>query len=137
MKHWIVLLCCTVVGCASADREVASGPCAQRSGAYSAKWKVRDGNCGDIPEQIDTLDKQPTEPAPPCTGTISYSNENCTVTVSSTCPGAAGYSFKISGIARWSEDANSGTAVLGMNIFENASGRGVCSGSYDVTYTKL
>ena len=122
------------IACSSSTS--SDGPCAQRSGAYSIKSKTRDGDCGELPEQIQTLDKQPTEPEPPCTGTISYSDQNCTVTLSATCPGPNGTTIKSSGIARWSEDGSSGTATIGMNILDPV-GRGICTGSYDWTYTKL
>lgn len=98
---------------------------------------ARSGNCGAVAETIETMQSQPTAPPPPCTGSISYSPDNCEVTVDTICPvGTDGATNKMVGKADWAHDGKAGTAVLDIRM---TSGSGVvtCSGTYDVQYTKL
>lgn len=124
-------------GCSASND--SSGPCAERSGSYSGKWTTRDGDCGNIPETVNTYadqksaqDQVPTS----CTGTIKTSTDNCTVNIDVTCPGDNKVSIKQSGVAHWSEDGASGTATVGMTITDS-KGSTLCTGSYDVSYSKL
>lgn len=126
-----------IVGCSS-DDTTGGGPCAQRKGTYLTTFKTRSGNCGDIPEQVDTITSQPTEPAAPCTGTIGYSADNCEVTNDIICPEdglGAGWTSTIELKATWSESGDRGTAIQQV-VIKNADGGIECQGSYDATVTR-
>lgn len=126
-----------VLACASTTTTTTSGPCAQRRGTYSARYTVRSGNCGEVSEQIATIDQQPTAPTPPCTGSIDYSPDNCEVTVEAVCPGRTpGVTVRTTGKARWNQDGSQGFAVEQTTITDG-SGALMCSGTYDVTFSRL
>jgi hypothetical protein len=104
-------------------------------GTYAATYVERSGTCGAISEEIVTLDEQPTEPEPPCTGEISYSSNNCRVTFESDCPApgiGAGYRMESTGVADWNATGNRGTAVVQVTVF-NASDVVECRSTYDLT----
>lgn len=119
----------TTVACSS------GGICAQRNGAYRVTWSLRDGNCGPVPEGIVVIDKQPTAASLGCGGSISYSADNCKVTVNTTaCPGTNGSTFDQRGTATWSSDGSSGNATIQLVIHQN--GAVTCSGTYDLNYQR-
>ena len=113
--------------------------CALRVGTYSSVFAVRSGNCGAIPEQLETIDEQPTEPPAPCTGTIDYSTDNCEVTSEATCPAetlGAGWTTTTELKANWNESGSHGTAITQFVVYDDA-GAVVCQGTYDVAITQL
>lgn len=127
------------VACGS-DPDVAV-MCAERSGTYRTSFTERTGNCGQIPEQIDTLDEQPASPPKPCTdGEIRYSKDNCEVTnIDITCPEEGierGATSIVSGKYRWSSDGGSGTGEANF-VVKDAQGLVLCQSSYDVVVTRL
>lgn len=126
------------LACSSSDASDDSGPCAQRNGSYIARYSVRSGDCGEGAEVITNVDKQPTSVDPPCTGNISYSEDNCDVTYSSSCPndGAVkGATLTITGKAKWSRDAANGSATEAWSLVDS-NGQTVCYGTYDVSIVR-
>jgi hypothetical protein len=118
--------------------------CAQRVGTYTTTFAERDGTCGPIPEQIETIDEQPTEPAEPCTGSIDYSADNCRVTFDQTCPepglselfSTPDVTSRFDGIVTWSENGASGSGVVQFVVMD-AAGLILCQSTYDYLGTKL
>jgi hypothetical protein len=129
-----------LVACSS-DPELGSGngQCAQRdTGSYVVKYAVRSGDCGDSAETILNPGPQPTEVTAPCTGTISYSADNCEVTYSSTCPfdeAQKGATLTVTGKSKWNTDGSQGSALESW-FAKNSGGQGLCQGTYDVTITR-
>ena len=112
--------------------------CAQRYGTYLDHRTVRDGNCGTLSDQIYSSAAQPTTVDAPCTGTIGYSADNCTVTVQEVCPGAgaySSYSVTTHGVYTWSASGDSATGIEQQTI-QDAQGTNVCQGTYEVTDTR-
>ena len=132
---WLSALC----GCSgSNDDDDDDGSCAQRAGTYLAQYTERSGTCGPIPEQLDTIAQQPTEVPPPCTGTISYSADNCTVTSSSICPEdglGPGWTTTLDLNADWNKSASQGTAIAQF-VVKNGVGGIECQSTYNVTITR-
>lgn len=124
-----VLTCIFVAGCG------ASGPCSKRSGTYRIAYKTRSGNCGEIPEIITTVDDSTVTPAG-CTGNLNFSADNCRATLASyTCPTETNGKLKTDGTVDWSRDGRSASGIVQMTL-SDAGGSTLCSGSYDLTYTK-
>lgn len=118
----------------------SSGPCAQRSGTYRLNFTERTGTCGAIPEQITTIDSEPTAPDAPCTGEIRYSMDNCEVTlVNIVCPQntiAAGDTSTENGKVTWSQDGASGNGQEQL-VVKTSTGQIQCQSSYDLVGTRL
>jgi hypothetical protein len=91
----------------------------------------RDGNCGDIPEQVIVI-SGPSAVPQGCTGSVRTSADGCDVTYDVTCP-VKGGTLTERGSGSWSNDGSSGHAT--EQVILNASVS--CSGTYDVTYRKL
>jgi len=117
---------------AAAPNAKPGSKCALRVGRY--EWRSTErpgGTCGARKAVIGELDSQPTEVKPPCTGSISYSNDNCKVVFESSCPATNGLRVT-RGVATWSPDATQGRSS--EDVFVKAEdGSLVCSSSYDVT----
>ena len=127
------------VACSSSGDGGNSGPCAQRIRSYRSTYVERSGTCGPPGELISSAGPQPTAVDAPCTGSISYTPDNCEVTFDSTCPEegvARGAKLRENGKARWNTDATSGTATLQWTITD-AAGKTICISTYDVTLTAL
>ena len=143
MRVLMALVMMTVVACSSSDDEAPAvgtghGPCAQRSGSFLMQYTRRTGSCGDIAETISNVPQQPTGPVAPCTGSISYSADNCEVTYDNTCPTDAivkGGSGSVTGHSKWSVDGAYGEATESLAFF-NADKAAICAGTYDVKATR-
>lgn len=113
-----------------------NGQCVERKGTYLVRYTARTGDCGDVAETLLHLDKQPTAPEPPCSGSIAYSSDNCEVTYEQTCPNeATGDTAKITGKSKWSTDGATGAALESWTAVD-ASGRVRCAGTYEVTLAR-
>lgn len=129
-------------GCGDDSRPVdrsEPGNCAQRSGTFSSVFRERSGNCGPIPEQIETVAEQPTEIPSPCSGTIGYSDDNCEVTAAYSCPEDGlgdGWSSAIELFVEWNEPGTRGEGVEQIRVFDS-EGLAACQGTYDVTSNRL
>jgi hypothetical protein len=122
----------------SNDDAAPEGPCAQRSGSYLMKYTERSGTCGKGVENVVNITSQPTTVDPPCSGSISYSADNCEVSYSTTCPndGAVkGGELTITGKSKWNKDATSGTATETWTL-RNPDKTTLCLGTYDVVGTR-
>lgn len=99
---------------------------------------LREGNCGTIPERLLVIDVQPAAVEAPCSGKISYSENNCKVTVQAKCPeDSMGPGFVSESVlsGEWSRDASSGTALMSVTVMR-PNGTMDCRGSYDIRYTR-
>jgi hypothetical protein len=127
------------VACGGGSDDASDGgPCAQRAGTYLSQFSERSGNCGPIPEQLDTLTEQPTEPPAPCQGTIAYSADNCEVTSFGVCPEEGlgpGWTSELDSAADWNSSATQGTALMQF-VVKDGSGAIVCQSTYDVALSK-
>jgi len=125
----------TLLGCDSSSDD--GGPCADHAGTYSIRFMARSGNCGDISEQIVTLPAGPPMLPAGCTGTIESSADNCRTTYDEACllPLNKGTS-QLKGVATWTTDSSSAHEVTELTIFD-PTGQLLCSGTYDITDTKL
>lgn len=115
------------------------GPCGQRTGTYLIQYEERSGTCGPIPEQIDTSTEQPTAIDPPCTGGISYSDDNCDVTYETSCPAngiGPGYSSTGRGKVTWDESGSSGSGTVQYVVYYPDMTI-ACQSTYDVVATRL
>src|SRR6266545_2716300 len=72
-----------------------------------------------------------------CTGTIESSADNCRTTYDEACllPLNKGTS-QLKGVATWTTDSSSAHEVTELTIFD-PTGQLLCSGTYDITDTKL
>ena len=139
MKGWAWGVCFAVV-CSvwSCDKQ-----CEHRSGTYRASFHERDGTCGRMIEQVFTVNVQPVEPTPPCTGEIRYSEDNCEVTnVDITCPEEGigpGVISITNGKYEWTEDGDVGTGTMQIVLWDTApyNDRLICQSTYDVDIERL
>ena|SRR5687767_2291837 len=127
--------------CSDGDDSDTDEPseCAERVGTYSNISRVRSGDCGEISEILETVDRQPTEVESPCTGTIDYAPDNCTVVTEATCPAedlGPGWTSTFLMHAKWNQSGSRGEAVLQVSV-DDDSGANVCFGTYDVEVTRL
>ncbi len=111
-----------------------SGVCKQRSGSGTIVWTVKTGNCGGLPNTVITS-MQATAPTYPCTGTVTYSDDNCEQTVDQTCPVAGGNFMRQTGSATFSEGGAGGDGTYQL-LMTDGLGATVCQGTYDGTFTK-
>ena len=84
------------------------------------------------------IDVQPTSVDAPCTGSISYTSDNCEVIYNAECPVdavAKGVTLTVSGKSKWSTDASKGTAVEAW-FMTNPDGTMLCQGTYDVSVVR-
>lgn len=131
----VVALVVTTLGACASESPQPSGPCAQRAGSYITTYRERSGTCGDPGERITNLDAQPTAPPPECSGSITYSKDNCDVTYTGDCPEdgiVRGGRLRITGKSRWDVAGSFGTATEQW-FAADASGRTLCQSTYDVT----
>jgi hypothetical protein len=134
MKRMAIVTALAIVGCA-ASSEAPSGPCEKRSGTYRTTYTKQSGTCPNFTESISTITEQPTKVDPPCTGTISYSPDNCRVTLDSSCPEpnlGAGYAQRWRGAVDWNVTGSRGAGNLEV-IVTRPDGTVVCNGVYGVT----
>jgi len=104
-------------------------------------YTERSGTCGAIPEQVGTLDAQPTAPPAPCTsGEIRYSIDNCEVTnINIVCPEdavATGATSTTNGKYTWNADGSRGVGEMSI-LIKDSSGLALCQSSYNVGATRL
>lgn len=128
---------CVLYGCGGLS---ADEVCDQRAGTYRAEFSESSGNCGYLPDQIFTVTKQPetvNDVSPLCTGSIDYSDNNCRVTVDTTCPGATGYNIVQRGKADWSQDGSNGVATLQFMVLDAYTDFALCSSVYEVVYNRI
>jgi hypothetical protein len=146
MRGAAILVAAAVVGCASGEVDPsiydvkpagqASADCAQRAGTYRATYTEESGSCGQKPEQISTISKQPTSAdlaAMGCSGSIGYSADNCRVTSDVKCT-SGDTTVHTVGVYDWSADGASATGTEQTTI--SASGA-ACSSVYGVSMTRL
>jgi hypothetical protein len=123
------------LGCSSAP----SGPCAPRSGTYSITFTRRDGDCGEIAENIQVFEQgtpttNPTLP-PNCSGALQNSTDNCATRFDVTCVLSNGARLTERGSGTWATDGSSGDSV--EQVIVRAPDGSACSGTYDVRYRRI
>jgi len=137
-KGMAAVLFLVLGGCSGGSSTPGAKPtegsqCAQRAGTYVLDFAERTGGtCGAFPEQVTTITKQPTEATAPCTGTISYSPDNCTVTYDERCPAMGGITIEQRGTVTWSPDGTTGSGIIQVIGTQSGSAQ-ACSSTYDVT----
>lgn len=140
MRKVLVVAClAAVVGACASESAQPSGPCAKRNGSYRQSYVERSGTCGAPGERIIPAGPQPTSVDAPCTGSISYSSDNCEVTFDATCPEDGiqkGARLRETGKSRWNANASEGTATVQWTVTD-ANGKTLCISTYDVTLTAL
>lgn len=128
-----------LVACGGSEDSGGDGTCDQRSGTYIARYTERSGNCGPVPEQVDTITVQPVAPEPPCSGTISYSADNCQVTFEATCPETGlglDWSSTTDGKVTWNASASKGSGIVQI-VLTNANGGIECQSTYNLVSERL
>jgi hypothetical protein len=130
MRAILTLLLMVLAGCGGGAVE-----CRQRTGSASMTLTSTSGNCGSMPRVLIT-NVQTTEVAAPCTGTVSYTADNCEMTVDQTCPaGADGSTLRQNGSGTWNEAGTTGTGAFAITVKDSA-GAVTCYGTYDATIVK-
>lgn len=100
-------------------------PCKERAGTYDVKYTVRGGNCGSIPQQTVTIGGDAGAGSSACAAKPTVSADNCSVTVDTSCPdGTTSH-----GTITWDASGSSATGALQLTS-------PICTGTYDVTYTR-
>lgn len=133
--RWVLGVCVLLCAC---DED--PGECEQRTGTYAVRYLETSGGCGPIPDQVITIDAQPTAVDPSCVGEIRTSEDNCDVTlVDVVCPEAGigpGVTSTANGKAQWSGDGATGDAALNL-VVRDAGGVVLCQSSYEVAYDRI
>jgi hypothetical protein len=134
---WLLAL---VFGCSAGD-DATIAMCAQRAGTYRVTYVERSGACGAFPEQLMTIDEQPTTAPPPCfSGEIRYSSNNCEVTnVDVHCPepgSGEGHTSMTNGKYTWNESGSRGEGTMQI-VLRDAESRILCQSTYNVIAVRL
>lgn len=145
MRSWVGWVAAiAVLGACGDDKPdvgSGSGQCARRDNiGYIAKYTQRSGTCGQGDERVLPPGPQPAAGpvAAPCTGSISYSTDNCEVDYDTECPEnglVQGGKLRVVGHSKWDKGATFATAVEQWST-TNATGQTLCASTYDVTVTK-
>jgi hypothetical protein len=112
--------------------------CPPLTGLYMDSWTVRNGTCRAGPDGIVNFFTHPAAWAGTmpdhCSGDITPSADYCEYTFDVTCTDPT-LVYMQRGKSRWTSDLARATAI----IFETSSSKytGVCSGTFDATWTKL
>lgn len=137
MRKTLIASVLALCACASAGGN-STGQCAQRAGTYRQSLRQLTGNCGQVPDVIQTVDHQPTDAdlrAAGCSGQVLYSPDNCEVTnVAVRCP-VTGGTVTQDGKFYWNADGSRGEGELALNV--QAGTYGSCYGTYHVTLVRL
>jgi hypothetical protein len=121
---------------ASAEAAVdAARSCTRRSGTFVAKFSEKVGTCGpyrafagsDTTEE--TYTDQPDRPAPPCTGFLRASSDNCSTTIETSCPSSNASTFETRGVLEWNDAGTSAAGDLEVRT-------PTCKGTYQVVVTR-
>jgi hypothetical protein len=103
--------------------------CKDRSGTYTMSTTRRTGDCGNLGETVVQVGGGGSGS---CSGGSTASEDNCEITVNTTCKDAEG-SLTSRGKVTWNADGTEGSGVLEL-VFTGAD---ACQGTYDVRYRKL
>lgn len=127
-----------IAHCGGSHSDAPSGPCQPLSGSYRVAFTQRSGNCGPIPEMIiQTNSASSGSGASACTQDLrTISPDNCRIDYDSTCPVATGGALREEGVAHGSPDGSHATATEQITVFD-AAGAVLCTGDYDIGYTRL
>lgn len=122
----------------SDEPSVAPARCAVRTSQPSQlRYARTSGTCYADPERTLLMVPGQPEAGPlggPCSGTVSYSDDNCVQAYELTCPlgrVSEPETLSISGTAAWSEDGLSGTAVEEWTA-RAGDGSVLCAATFDV-----
>lgn len=132
MRAVLCLLVVAAVGCDAAEDEPST--CAGRSGLYEASYTTKSGNCGPVPGSVTNVNASRPDG---CVGDVQNSADMCGVQMDVICP-IQGYQERIrfTGAMQWSRDGGRGDGTLGISLID-PSGAQLCSGVYQVRYTRL
>jgi hypothetical protein len=123
-----------IVACRGARVRVARA-CGDRTGSYQVSRVPRASTCGNVvPSEIVALDDIPDE-SRPCR-TTQRSPNGCELRTVDDCV-QAGRRGLVVETTNWSADTSSGAGVQQYQLYDVATGTLLCSGVYDVTYTRL
>jgi hypothetical protein len=142
MRTLAYMLVAVVAGCGSPAPSTAVDPgwCQALAGNYLAHFTTRSGNCGDLPESVVTIGDTSTTAT--CAETVSYAPDRCSVDFHMSCPlknaatGASTGTFDEVGTIHTSRTSPNASATIQMTIHDAAEAF-VCSGTYDVIWSKL
>jgi hypothetical protein len=123
-----------VVTCDGARRRTAKA-CGDRMGSYQVSRVPRASNCSNVlPSEIVALDDIPDEQRP-CR-TTQRSPNGCELRTVDDCV-QAGRRGLVVETTNWSTDTANGAGVQEFQLYDVASGTLLCTGVYDVKYTRL
>jgi hypothetical protein len=123
-----------VIGC-KGRRARAARACGDRTGNYQVSRVPRSSNCSNVlPSEVVALDDIPDERRP-CR-TTQRSSDGCELRTVDDCV-QSGHRGLVVETTNWSADTASGTGVQQFQLYDVATGTLLCSGTYDVTYTRL
>jgi hypothetical protein len=108
----------------------------------------RSGTCLDLQEQIVDLSNSTVEKFPGCDNRSTGTDYACRVQLDTTCPNhfvmwsthpvdGSDSTYTAHGPVDWSPDGSKGTGVIQMTFNSAKDNSVVCSGTYDVTITRL
>jgi hypothetical protein len=123
-----------IVACEGA-RARAAKTCGDRIGTYQVSRVPRASTCGNVaPSEIVSLDDISDEHRP-CR-TTQRSPDGCELRTVDDCV-LAGHRGLVVETTSWSMDTANGVGVQQFQLYDVATGTLLCSGVYDVTYTRL
>jgi hypothetical protein len=122
-----------VVACEGARARASK--CGDRTGNYQVSRVPRSSTCGNVlPSEIVVLDDVPDEQRP-CR-TTQRSPDGCELRTVDDCV-QAGRRGLVVETTNWSTDTSTGAGAQQYQLYDVATGTLLCSGVYDVTYTRL
>lgn len=115
------------------------------SGAYTADYKERSGDCGALPEEVvfigdDTMQTDSGDAGDKCTGTVMRSANRCSALIETTCDvhDLSG-KFVRTQLIRGKTTVTSadGRMLTGVYDVSLSNASASCRSTYDVTFSKL
>jgi hypothetical protein len=123
-----------IVACSGSRARVAKA-CGDRTGTYQVSRVPRASTCGNVvPSEVLALDDIPDERRP-CR-TTQRSPDGCELRTVDDCV-QSGRRGLVVETTSWSPDTANGTGVQEFQLYDVATGTLLCSGVYDVRYTRL
>ncbi len=146
MRMFLGLAVALLVGCGGSEEEGledgtggSSGgqtqKCGSMTGTYKIHYTLRSGNCGAIPDYTTYIS---SSDGAGCTAVSSkLSTDLCTISyVDFTCPPSDGVKTWSSGFLTSTLSGKSASGTMTFELYNSSSSAYICSGTYDLTYTK-
>lgn len=136
-RFCVMAAMCAVAACGGSGNENCDF--SKNTGTYKIHWEAQNGNCGDIPDSLVSIQAGDTSDGSACTFSENNQDEaDCKVETAFTCNDAAdGYVFSYTASLKVTKDDGSELkGPISVTAKYSSTGQLACSGLYTVTYER-